>query len=55
MSAIILMNADDAECAYIKDDGNGNNLVFDTAEDADAWIQEKARCGWLTRIIDLDN
>ena len=55
MSAIILLNADDADAIEIITGADGFNLVFNSAEDADMWIQENATVGWCTRIIDLDD
>jgi hypothetical protein len=55
MSAIILMNVDDEELASILVDEYGDNRVFESVEKADSWLQENAKVGWCTRIIDLDN
>lgn len=56
MSAIILLNMDDADdVEIIQEDDTGWNMVFDNAEAADLWLQENAKVGWCTRIIDLDD
>ena len=52
MSVIVLMKADDADEAYILRDGL-DNRVFESVEEADAWIEKNARVGWCTRILDL--
>lgn len=55
MTAIILINADDPYFIEVLQDDDGfNNLIFDSVEDADMWLQKNAECGWCTRIIDLD-
>ena len=54
MSAIILMNADDADLVNIlEEDDTLGNMVFPSVEDADMWLQKNARVGWCTRIIGL--
>ena len=55
MSVIILLEADSAYLAHIIEDPNdyGENLIFASVEEADVWLQENARLGWCTRIIEL--
>lgn len=55
MACIILLNADDADCAYILKDDFDDNVTFDTAEEADSWLWKNARVGWCSRIVDLDD
>jgi hypothetical protein len=54
MSAIILLEADDAACVEILLDEDCNNMVFESVDAADMWLQKNAHVGWCTRIIDLE-
>ncbi len=56
MSVIVLLDADDAEFVNILMDGESfENMIFPSVELADLWLQENARVGWCTRIVDLDD
>jgi hypothetical protein len=56
MSAIILLDAQDAEFVEIlqTEDGFGN-MVFESVDAADLWLQKNAQMGWITRIINCDD
>ena len=55
MSAIILLDAQDAEFVEILQTEDGFNMVFDSVDAADIWLQKNAQMGWITRIIDCDD
>lgn len=56
MSAIILLDADDAEFVEILQTEDGfENRIFPSVEAADMWLQKNAKIGWCTRIIELDD
>jgi hypothetical protein len=54
VNVIVLLNADDADDVEIIQCEFGNR-TFETVEAADMWVQKHAECGWVTRIIDLDD
>ena len=55
MAAIVLGCCSIGETAFIVKDENGDNRVFDSVEDADAWNWNNANeLGGCFRIIDLD-
>jgi hypothetical protein len=51
---IVLMDADLAKCASVAVDEEGDNLVFKTADEADQWVQDNARVGWCTLIVEVE-
>lgn len=57
MSAVILLDADCPHTIHVLEepDGFGENMVFESVEAADLWLQKNAQVGWVTRIIDTDD
>jgi len=56
MSVIILIDADDADVVSIlQDEEILANKVFESVDVADMWLQENAKVGWCTRIVDIDD
>jgi hypothetical protein len=56
MAAIILNNSQDGVDAEILCDESGNNLVFDSVDEADAWRWDNpSEIGATSRILDLDD
>lgn len=51
---IVLMNAKDPEATEILTNEFGDNKVFPNPEAADAWIEDNARPGQATLIVELD-
>lgn len=52
--AIVLMNANDAENAEILQNSAGENRVFKNSDAAWHWVDENARLGWVTKIIEIE-
>jgi hypothetical protein len=56
MTAIILNNSQSGESAHIICDDEGNNLVFDSVEEADSWRWDNpSELSEESRILDLDD
>jgi hypothetical protein len=58
MSAIILLDADNPVLARILEDHKaffGENMVFDSVDAADMWLQKNDLMGCVTRIIECDD
>lgn len=51
---IVLMDADVALCTAVAVDEDGDNLVFPSSEAADQWVQDNARVGWCTLIVEVE-
>ena len=51
---IVLLNAKDPEYTEILTNESGGNMVFSSADEADSWIEDHARNGWSTLIVELD-
>lgn len=54
MQCIVLLNVDDPEDAEISKDAFGDNLVFDSYNEADDWCARNAARTWL-KVINLDD
>jgi len=55
--AIILMSANDSEHAEIlktMQGGRQKNRVFKSADAAFEWVENNAKVGWVTKIIEID-
>lgn len=51
---IILQDMDCAEAVTVITDDLGDNLVFDSADAADLWVQANAKLGWCTLIVEAE-
>lgn len=51
---IVILDADYARGANIAVDDEGDNLTFPSADAADMWVQNNARVGWCTLIVELE-
>lgn len=54
MNTIILMNADDPYSIEVLQNSMGENKLFRSADDAMDWLENNAKNGWCTRIVELD-
>lgn len=52
--AIVLMNANDAGNAEILQNSVGENRVFKTSDHAVDWVENNAKVGWVTQIIEIN-
>ena len=52
-AAVVLIYADDPYMAEIFTDEDGVNVVFDSKEEAQSWIDKNAEIGWSTSILEL--
>lgn len=48
------MDADDADLTMIMQDDDGDNVVFESVQAASEWLENNARAGWCTLIVELD-
>jgi hypothetical protein len=51
---VVILDADDADSAHIIKDEHGDNRSFYSAAQADLWVQQNARNGWCTLIVELE-